>query len=399
MKWIEVKEVIDGVLSLPLWWGQKLQHRDAKIWIFGAWNGTRYSDNSRAVYEYVTAHHPEVCAVWITKSKVVYDLLRSKGLKVELADSKSGSSVQRKAGVCFYSWGVSDVNEKLLNGCKLINLWHGMPLKMIGRDESRFKYNYGWWKRLKIAVRSVIIPWEYIQAPTIVMSEFFSPFLQSAFALPESDVWNIGCPRNDWLMQNGEHEILIETIDRKWNHPIKLFYMPTFRDSMQQNNQLFNPFTMAGCDMKEIENVLENQNMVLLYKGHFCDSENRAGGVDRIVTVGDNDYDNLYSFLREVDVLITDYSSVYFDFLLCRKPIILFPFDEEEYRRSSRPFYFDYSLMRASRVYNWKELCNLLDGAKYVLPMDDEVSLFCGQTEGNACERVYEKVKTLWGKC
>lgn len=392
MKWSEIIGVLDGVLHLPQWWMQKLQHRDANIWIFGAWNGTRYSDNSRAFYEYITANHPEIYAVWITRSSDVYHMLRCRNMRVEMADSKPGRSIQRRAGVCFYSWGVSDVNETLLNGCRLINLWHGMPLKMIGKDEMRFKYNYTWWKKLKVAWRKVMVPWDYLSAPTIATSKFFSPFLQSAFALPEADVWDIGCPRNDWLLQDGKCEKRISEMDDRWNHPVKVLYMPTFRDVARDHNQLFNPFAMANCDLEELNMVLERKNMVLLYKGHFCDSMNMVNGGDRIMTVGDSDYDNLYSFLRHIDVLITDYSSVYFDFLLCKKPILLFPFDEEEYRRYSRPFYFDYSLMRAPRVYSWKELCEVLDEAKFALPTEDEIRLFCGKTEDSACERLYNKV-------
>ena len=49
-----------------------------------------------------------------------------------------------------------------------------------------------------------------------------------------------------------------------------------------------------------------------------------------------------YPLLKLIDVLITDYSSIYFDFMLTNKPIIFFPYDLEEYLMKSREMYFDY---------------------------------------------------------
>ena len=132
---------------------------------------------------------------------------------------------------------------------------------------------------------------------------------------------------------------------------------------------------------------------MLLYKGHFVDDTcSVMTACERLIVVTDDDYDDLYRFVKDVDVLITDYSSIYFDFLLCRKPIILFPFDEEDYVAHSRPFYFDYKLMEAVRAYSWSELEDILLHARYKAPSEEEVLRFNCYTDGNACNRLINRL-------
>ena len=127
--------------------------------------------------------------------------------------------------------------------------------------------------------------------------------------------------------------------------------------------------------------------MILLYKGHFLGGEARTNSTSsRILTINDNDYDDLYTFIKDVDILITDYSSIYFDFLCLRKPMILFPFDYNDYTTCSRGFYFDYSLLEAKKVYSWHELEECLQHSTYHVPSEEEVQRFRPTPIGHNCE-------------
>lgn len=385
MKFSDFINGVKGFFFLPVWWFQKFHKRRDNLWTFGAWNGERYSDNSRALFEYVLKNHPEIDVCWMTNSKDVERRLLSEGKPVALCNSKKGKRIQYDSSVFFATEGFRDGAYKYMNGIHYINLWHGMPLKQIGKDEMNFKRSNTLMKTIKTALRRIVVPWEFLSGPTLTSSRFFTPFFMSAFQLPEKDVWEYGYPRNDWFVSHDVETLIAET-DKKFSYPLKVFYMPTFRDT--QVGQ-FNPFKKAGFNPQEFNSVLEKENIVFFYKGHFCDADiTDSACSNRIITVSDNDYDNLYSFLKDVDILITDYSSVYFDFLYLKKPIILFPFDEEDYVSHSRPFYFDYCRLDSIRVYSWSQLTDCLRDRNYYPPSDEEIGLFCSAKAGYSCKQI-----------
>jgi len=268
-----------------------------------------------------------------------------------------------------------------------------MPLKKIGNDEWDFKHHkIGLWKIIKTKFRKIVLPYEFLIPrsiqngifDTISTSSFFTPFIMSAWHVSEDHVWEVGQPRNDYLFSSKVEEFIAK-LDQQFNHPIKVMYMPTFRDSQGEG---FNPFDFAGFNAVSFSRTLQEQNMVFIYKGHFCDQSTLFSDGGRMITVGDKDYDNLYTFVKDIDILITDYSSIYFDFLLCRKPIILFPFDKDDYLTHSRPFYFDYELMEGKKVYSWTELETTLKNSDYWTPSEETILLFNSSIDGSSSERL-----------
>lgn len=388
MNFQDLKRAFSGIIFLPRWRAQKYQKRDPYLWTFDAWQGQRYSDNPRALYEYVLENVPQIQCCWLTRSQSVYDRLKKTNKPVALINSKEGIAIQKKSGVFFATHGnmncLSEGDIRYMNGIHYVNLWHGVPIKIIGDDEWLFKQKNTLYKRFKTWFRKQIMPWEFLSGTMLCGSPFFLPFMQSAFGrsyrmlvLPE--------PRLDKLSQP-EKDTLILSLNQRFNSPTKVLYMPTFRDT---EFGVFNPFTQAGFDLKSFSAMLEKQNIVLIYKGHFLDSHaDSIKGCERIITVSDADYDDLYTFIKDVDILITDYSSIYFDFICLRKPIILFPFDLKDYMAQSRPFYFDYNLMQAHRVFSWKELEECLANKDYYPPSEEEIQLFRPIPAEHCCENI-----------
>lgn len=397
-----VDEAIEGLKQLPQWLAQSAESRDKYLWTFGAWDGLRYSDNSRALYEYTLQHCPDIKAVWMTKSPQVYEHLKANDMPVEMCDTERGQAVQKKSGYFFLTKGPQDSDPRLMHGCHLVWLWHGMPLKQIGRDAMVFQRKNTLWKRFKTGIRKIVVPWEFLGGETLSTAPFFTPFLQSAFGLPKDKVWEVGYPRNDHFFKKDVTEKIISDLHQRFDrrnakgepHPVKLLlYMPTHRDQATREGHPFDPFQMAGFNLAELEQILDAKNILLLYKGHFFDSSNEGLKTSkRILTVTDEDYDDLYTFIKDVDILMTDYSSVYFDFLLCQKPIILFPFDMQDYVAFSRPFYFDYKLMDGKCVYSWQELGEALLHDDYYTPSEQTIRLMNTYLDGNTCKRIVEKV-------
>lgn len=321
----------------------------------------------------------------MTRSLDIYNRLKKEGKPVELCDTREGRRVQKKSGWFFATANVFDADARYMNGIHYVNLWHGVPIKKIGEDMMASIREKTFSKRLKTVFRRYCMPWEFIfnEAEKITCgSPFFKPFMQSAFLLSDERIILVPELRLERLKQK-EKEALTKQLDEQYGNPLKVLYMPTFRDN---NLDGFNPFAAANFNKDEFSEVLVSENIVFLYKSHFLD----GSGVDvqtceRIKIINDDDYDDLYSLLKDIDVLVTDYSSVYFDYLYLHKPIVLFPFDYEEYIKTSRSFYFDYNLMRAKRVYTWTELADTLKNKTYYPPSDEEVSLFRPIQLGDCC--------------
>src|SRR5690554_5957703 len=106
--------------------------RDKTVWIFGAWKGKRYADNSKYFFEYVLEHMPNIRAVWITKNPSVKKELSESGVECYLYNEKKARALRAKAGFIFYTNGMADIGDvDLGSGAVKVALWHGMPLKKI----------------------------------------------------------------------------------------------------------------------------------------------------------------------------------------------------------------------------------------------------------------------------
>jgi CDP-glycerol glycerophosphotransferase len=343
------------IFFLPIWYFERLIPRQKNLWIFGAWYGQRYSDNSRALYEHCIKYHPEIKAVWITRNKAVCQKLKREQKPVCLSYSLSGILCCLRAKIAFISNSVLDFNPFFLNGIINVWLWHGMPIKKIGYSEEKNKNI----PRLKLILSRMLNPYHQIKIDyTITASDFFLPFLAEAFRLPISRILKTGSPRCDVFFTNRQSSYIMNLRETYKDAKI-LMYMPTFRKALL-TEEPFNPFIEGkyGFTAKAFYDWLSSNNIIFLYKPHFIDDKVHINiNNNRFIFLTDDKYDDLYEVLNSIDILMTDYSSVYFDFLAARKPIILAPFDYEEYIKHSRAHYYDYNtVINEEKYISWNGL-------------------------------------------
>ena len=102
--------------------------------------------------------------------------------------------------------------------------------------------------------------------------------------------------------------------------------------------------------------------------------------------------------LPETDFLVTDYSSVFFDYLLLNKPIIFTPFDYQEYLQNDRELYYAYdSVTPGPKAYDWAETMNFIEDAvnspeTFEKEREKVSSIFCAYRDGQNSKRVYEAI-------
>ncbi len=206
-----------------------------------------------------------------------------------------------------------------------IQLWHGVGLKPI-QDRSNFYYNY------------------FISTSKWTNETNF----QKVFKAKE--FLNLGYPRNDILLKNNEDKLdlilcdmnIYNSIQDNRKNKIKtILYMPTFRE---------NGFDSFPLDFKILNKSMITLNAVFYVKLHpfvlnqYRDSikKEKFSNIIFYNTQGD-----IYPILKYIDILVTDYSSIAYDFLFLDRPIIFFNYDYDEYikirgNRNNNKFLFDY---------------------------------------------------------
>jgi len=357
-----IKNLIKLVLFWPLYYLGKLIPKQSHIWCFGS-PRERFTDNSKYMFLFVNKHYPDIKCYWVTSDKKLQQELSSQGLLVIDRNTLKGMSIIIRAKVVFFSCFISEVSFWLTSGATGVNLWHGLPLKKIEFDiqsgEFARKYSpefslhkLGWLLFNPVSFRR----------PDMMFSPapIFTPIFKRAFRLNNGSIVKSGSPRTDIFFDKSlaaKHLDTYPNIVTAKDDKLKTFlYMPTFRDVGGDF------FVSAGFDFD-----LLNKTMAEI-KGVFYIKVHPNAGLDGFCL---DEYKNIkvvpastdpYPLMSYVDVLITDYSSIYIDFLLLDKPILFFAFDLPHYLASCRDMYFDYEeVTPGKRATDFQQLLASLD--------------------------------------
>lgn len=314
--------------------------RNDNLWILGEWFGKRCCDNSLYLANYISNNHPEISVVWFSDKNTDLSLLNSKIQVVEM-DSKEAIEISKRAGVAVMNQGFVDFSNSYnyhFAGALTVNLWHGVPWKKIFNDAIIERNAL---KNLHAFIINNLCKSDLYLAT----SDEFQKILMHSNNLRESNIIKSGYPRNsifyDDLRIKSYREALINLIRNEVEMPLEneikiITYMPTFRDNV---DSVFS-FQQLEDNEKFLQ-LLDQENAIIIEKGHFI-TRNRLGepkskNSPRILTLSAISAQEL---LAASDILITDYSSCFFDFLLLDKPIIHYIYDYDYYATKDRGLYY-----------------------------------------------------------
>lgn len=306
-----------------------VKERDKELWVFGAWFGTKYSDNSKYLFQ--EALNNKINAVWITKKKQVYEKLCNQGLPVEMSTSRKGKKVQKKAGYAIWVTDYSDFEEDYLGGTCWISLGHGVSLKKIADDDYITNKSSRWKRAIKKNIKK--FPRKKVYA--VATSDQCKKNVESAYGIGKDRIINSGLPRNDIFFKEYNDEYNFSFINGRKT----IVYMPTHRDEGRKIIDIPNIL-----DLDRINDICKTQGYLLIIKKHFYHrhEQKNYGDYSNIIEMTSEEIDT-QELLKHTDVLITDYSSVYIDYLLLDRPIIFYNYDMKNYLMNDREMYFDYS--------------------------------------------------------
>jgi CDP-glycerol glycerophosphotransferase len=216
--------------------------------------------------------------------------------------------------------------------------------------------------------------------------------LSKAFLVPIKNIIKSGYPRNDIFFKQEKEDIILSW-DHKFNNPKKIIYLPTFR-STTENTDFFNEYSYD--ELKLIE-VLEKHNAIFITKGHFCDNQiSSSTKSDRIINLSDSDLKEINPILKHFDVMLTDYSGVYFDFLLTLKPIIFTAFDLDAYKQTTG-INFDYNALVSGPIAkDWNDVIihlqkSLVDH-EYLTITKDKNDFFNSYRDENSSSKLFSEI-------
>jgi len=361
--------------------------KDKKLWIFGSRFGEHYDENSRKFFEFVNQAALDIRAVWLTKDTQVYEHLKKKGYEVYKTFSLYGYLYSMRAGVVIVSISLLDVNYRVVAGSKIIQLWHGTPLR--DTDLAPLCEDY-----------SMVI----IAAEEFLHKQKMSEIRQFRYALT-------GYPRNDILFSSEKIE-QIERLRSLYQCKKLVLYLPTHRQRLSSDGKIapipeFNFFDSFGFDIDYIEDLMKNNRSLFALKLHSLQRFPKGAMLERVqkskfihLIDAHHPLVDVHDYLRYTDILITDYSSVYFDFLLLDRPIIFAPFDYDE-QLMVRSIRFPYEeVTPGPKAKDWPEVYSWL---KDIFAGKDDWTesrqgmnrRFNAYRDGRNSERVYREIKSL----
>ncbi|WP_125925595.1 CDP-glycerol glycerophosphotransferase family protein [Halomonas aestuarii] len=323
---------------LPLCLPALLWPRDTRLWVFGAWHGRQYADNACHLYRHVRDHEPALRAVWLSHDAGVVRQARQEGGEAAMAYSLQGILLSLRAGRVLVTHSAEDVNSHASLGAELVNLTHGTPLKCMGRDarSQRIGRLTAFFDRhLKR-----LLPGKRPASCVLVASAVGRERMTSAYGLDPSRVIALGYPRWDAFHTDARALLLRHGIEAR-SHAGILLYAPTVRMQGQGTLDLAQEGGLAALQV-----WLERERLLLLVRGHvsLCmrglDELTQGSSCIREVPVAS--FPDVNALLPAVDVLITDYSSVMYDYACLERPIVLMAPDLETYLNQDVGIYGNY---------------------------------------------------------
>ncbi len=367
----KIKGKLKNLASWFLYWKNTFVKKDPSLWVFSGFNKKGYMDNSKYLYEYVLEHYPEIQAVWLTLDKAVFERLTEEGKPVMMMRTKECRRLVARASI-----GVTDhfrmsdydafsgLNDRL----KIVQLWHGVGLKTIGDLKNTNVPG--------VVFSDDILPREgdgnftrRIKKIKYFRHAYYRELFEKYFMLvcPGQErveqiakPWNIqlescfvsGHPRNVNL-----HRDSAVSCGRN------ILYAPTYRWDAWSEKNLVRQIEKAG---EQIEEALERTDASLMIRLHPHTWRNYGKILERIeekferISV-DREKD-IYLSLAQYTIVITDYSSIAYDFILLDRPVVFFNYDFKSFADREVKLNYDYEEYSPGiKTKTWEETMDAVE--------------------------------------
>lgn len=340
------------ILTLPVYGLGKLASlivpRDPKRWVFGC--GAGIGEGALPLYRQVQRTLPDARLTWIVSSDTQQRDAEAAGLHWVRRGSWRGFWQTLRASTIVVTHGFGDVNRFAVFGAFVVQLWHGIPLKKLHLDtEVTLTTRRGLGGLLRRMYRSG----GKSISMFVAASEMVGARLQTAFGLRDGVIAPIGDPRDDALIASNSQDsraAVLRALGVSDDGARLVLYAPTWRDGMSD------PAVPNAEEWAAIEQWAQRHDVRLIVRAHPLGvGSYERKGAQRVHLLGTQQVGDVTPLLAAFDLVVTDYSSIAFDYSLLGKPIVWFAPDLEQYERD-RGFYEPYeSVTEGVFARTWPE--------------------------------------------
>jgi CDP-glycerol glycerophosphotransferase len=356
--------------------------RDAVV--YSSFLGRQYSDSPRAIHEELVRRGAPLEHLWIVNDAKC--AVPETATVVREGSREFYNALANSRYVVYNDHFPDWFSRRPDQVC--LQTWHGTPLKRLGFDASQTqrtsrKFERGWSER--------IANWQYVVSP----NRFSTPILRRAYAI-EGEMLETGYPRDD-MLAGEDRDALTRRLRARLGLPQDarvVLYAPTYRDHVMDRRGRYR--LDLRLDLARLREALGPDTILLVRKHHYI--------VDAVPTTADGFVRDVSAFpdgteiMLAADVLITDYSSMMFDFANTGRPMLFYTYDLDAYRDEIRGFYFDFveaapgPLLRTAG-----ELTEALGDlgavqSEYARRYAAFVAKFCELDDGHASARVVDRL-------
>ena len=316
-----IKCVLFSVLNSFL----SLFPRDKRVVMFSSWNGQKYSDSPMYLFEYAEKNKA-FKVVWYTKNKELYKKLRCSGKEVAYGWSPKAIFYHLRAKLFVSALLFDDFLPVFMGGSILFDLDHGIPNKFVFFKQN--DHTAHWIKYQNLVRKKVEV---YLLATNYRLMNVY----KECYHIDESHIAFGNKPRTDVLFSEPLRKGINLSIEKLKDGKKAIVYMPTHRSDGRV------PLNCHDVlDLRAIQELCEKRDCVFLIKKHYYhrNEVEDFSCYSRIFDITNFEVEPEV-LLYQTDILISDYSSVYIDYLLLNRPIILYIFDQELFLSQERDLY------------------------------------------------------------
>ena len=307
---------------------QKLPLRDSVVFV--SWKGKQCGDNPLGIAQELRRRGDDREHIWAVAD---YSVPAPDGARTVLTGTEDYFEALARSRYLISNDDMSGRYHKR-DGQFYVQTWHGTPLKKIGFDitSPQFISGVGYFDVLA----GDVAMWDLLLSP----NPFSTPIMRHAFRY-EGEVLESGYPRND-VLRSGDADRVAADVRRRLNLPPGkkvVLYAPTWRDNQYYASGRYR-FDFR-LDLEKAWRAL-GDDYVFLIRGHHHMAEDVPAGTRPEFAINVTAYPDITELFLVSDILVTDYSSVMFDFAPTGKPMLFFTYDLAQYRDNLRGFYFDF---------------------------------------------------------
>lgn len=368
---------------------------DDKMVFFNSFNGKYYTDSPKAIYLYMK-NNPEFKDykfVWAFTEPENYKELEDEHTILVKQNTKKYEEYLAKSKYWIINHRIYDYiypkKEQVYVQC-----WHGTPLKRLGCDLQKTENALNTLNEVKKKWHREAQKVDFVISPSKFTTEKLSSALDLKSVNKEDCMIEQGYPRNDFLYNYTEEDVKrikekigIDKINKKI-----ILYAPTFRDNQHQAGVGYTYKTEVDFD--KLQKELQDE-YIILFRAHYFvsnsfDFEKYKGFIYNV-----SDIDDVNETYIVSDILITDYSSVFFDYANLKRPMLFYMYDFEEYKDEMRGFYIDINELPGEITKTEDELIKAIKNIKnfeYTEKYKKFNEKFNYLDDGQAAKRTVEKI-------